>query len=94
MSNDFRVSLKALGLTGRAFALLTGVHEETVTGWGRTRSGRGVQEVPLWAWLLLDAWVAHADALDAARASSRVRSPRVPPAGADASDRWSGDIAA
>lgn len=97
MSDDFRTSLKALGLTGRGFALLTGVHEETVTGWGRTRSGRGVQEVPLWAWLLLDAWAAHPGALKAARAS-----PRLSPAGVpdlertvrDASKRWSPDIAA
>jgi hypothetical protein len=69
MTGDFRAALKSLGLTGRGFALLTGVHEETVSGWGRTRSGRGVQEVPLWAWLLLDAWTAHPETLDAARAS-------------------------
>ncbi len=67
MSQDFRAALKSLGLTGRGFALLTGIHEETVTGWGKARSGRGVQEVPRWAWLLLDAWAAYPKALDAAR---------------------------
>jgi hypothetical protein len=67
MSQDFRAALKSLGLTCRGFALLTGIHEETVTGWGKARSGRGVQEVPRWAWLLLDGWAAHPDALDAAR---------------------------
>jgi len=68
MSQEFRSALKALGLTGRGFAVLAGIHEETVTGWGRARSGRGIQEVPRWAWLLLDAWAAHPRALAAARA--------------------------
>ena len=68
MSQDFRSALKALGLTGRGFAVLAGIHEETVTGWGRARSGRGIEEVPRWAWLLLDAWAAHPEALAAARA--------------------------
>ena len=72
MNQDFRASLKVLGLTGRGFALLTGIHEETVTGWGRVRSGRGVQKVPLWAWLLLDAWAEYPGALDAARASRAI----------------------
>ena len=75
MSQDFRASLKALGLTGRGFAALTGIHEETVTGWGRARSGRGIQEVPLWAWLLLNAWAAHPEALDAARATRDILAP-------------------
>jgi hypothetical protein len=63
MISDFRTTLKALGLSSRGFATLTGVHEDTVSGWGRVRSGRGVQEVPRWAWLLLDAWRACPDAL-------------------------------
>ena len=69
MSQDFRAALKSLGLTGRGFAALTGIHEETVTGWGRVRSGRGVQEVPLWALLLLDAWTANPETLHTARAT-------------------------
>lgn len=64
---EFRSKLQSLGLSARAFARLTGVHEETVTGWGKPRSGRGVQHVPRWAWLLLDAWEASPEAL--ARAS-------------------------
>jgi hypothetical protein len=69
MNPDFRATLKSLGLTGRGFADLTGIHEDTVSGWGRARSGRGVQQAPRWAWLLLDAWVAHPEALDTARRS-------------------------
>lgn len=72
MSQDFRTALKALGLTGRRFAALAGIHEETVTGWGRARSGRGVQEVPLWAWLLLDAWAAHPETLHTAQATRHI----------------------
>ena len=49
--------------------MLVGVHEETVTGWGRVRSGRGIQAVHRWAWPLLDARAANPAALDAARAS-------------------------
>lgn len=51
---DFHQARKALGVTVAAFSRLTGVHEETVRGWGKARSGRGVQDVPGWAWLLLD----------------------------------------
>ena len=67
MSDDFRSALKTIGLTGRGFAALTGIHEDTVTGWGRARSGRGIQQAPRWAWLLLGAWAAHPEALEAAR---------------------------
>ena len=48
--------LRALGLTAERFASLTGVHAVTVRGWGKPRSGRCVQPVPLWVWLLIEAW--------------------------------------
>jgi len=50
--------LKALGLTGRGFASLTGIHPQTVQGWGNERYGRGFQPEPAWVALLLDAWEA------------------------------------
>ena len=48
---DFRASLKALGLTMRAFATLTGVRPETASRWGAA-----LPEFPAWVPLLLDAW--------------------------------------
>lgn len=61
--SEFRERLCILGLSGRAFADLTGLHEETVNGWGKSRSGRGVQEVPRWALLLLHAWICHPETM-------------------------------
>jgi hypothetical protein len=56
--------IRALGLTAERFGALTGTHPVTVRNWGRTRSGRGVQDVPAWVWRLLDAWEAHPDLID------------------------------
>lgn len=63
---EFRPTLRALGLSAREFARLTGIHEETVYGWGTTRSGK-LQEVPLWAWRLLAAWSEEPKALQGAQ---------------------------
>lgn len=59
---NFRSELRTLGLSCRGFAHLTGMHEETVTGWGTIRNGRP-QEVPLWAWRLVAAWETAPQAL-------------------------------
>jgi hypothetical protein len=56
MTTDFRAALKGLGLSGRGFAALTGITPNTVSNWGRQPHGRDVQDVPLWAWRLIDAW--------------------------------------
>jgi hypothetical protein len=58
--------LKALGLTGRGFASLTGMHPQTVQGWGNERYGRGLQQEPAWVALLLDAWEAAPHVLTSA----------------------------
>lgn len=50
---EFRARLKALRLTLQGFAMLTGLNYKTVQGWGAPRHGRGLQEVPKWACLLL-----------------------------------------
>lgn len=50
---DFRSERKALGITAAGFARLSGTHEETVTGWGTQRGGK-LQQVPAWAWVLID----------------------------------------
>lgn len=45
-------SLKALGLTQRRFAKLTGAHPCTVNGWCRGRA-----KTPPWVGLLVEAWM-------------------------------------
>jgi hypothetical protein len=62
--------LKALGLTGRGFAALTGIHPQTVQGWGNERYGRGLQTEPAWVGLLLDAWEAAPQTLAVALAET------------------------
>ena len=56
----FRHRLAALGLTLHRFCVLAGVHQSTVTSWGRTRrNGKGGQTVPPfpgWVGALLAAW--------------------------------------
>lgn len=49
--DQFRARLRALSLTQRRFAALTGVTTNTVSRW-RT----GALPVPLWVVRLLDAW--------------------------------------
>ncbi len=51
--------LRALGLTAERFGRLTGKDAVTVRNWDKPRSGRGVQQTPPWADLLLAAWEAH-----------------------------------
>lgn len=50
---DFRARLKALGFTIRGFAAFTGIHYQTVRGWGSERAGRGMQPFPKWVGALL-----------------------------------------
>lgn len=70
MTPFLKSALRSLGLTGREFAALTGVSEDTVSGWGKkVRQSRGVQHEPLWAILLTDAWQRCPEALQAARAA-------------------------
>jgi hypothetical protein len=70
MTPELRAALKTLGLSGRKFAALTGLSDDTVSGWGRKqRETRGVQKVPAWVPLLITAWQASPDALEAARRS-------------------------
>ena len=55
----FRAALTGLGVTLAGFARLTGMSRATVYGWGierRTPNGRSLQIVPVWAWLLIEAW--------------------------------------
>lgn len=47
MTEPFRARLKALGLTAKAFATLTGNHPTTISRWAAE---------PRWAWLLVEAW--------------------------------------
>lgn len=60
--------LRALGLTAEQFGRLTGKDPVTVRNWDKPRSGRGVQQTPPWAALLLDAWKANPDTLGSALA--------------------------
>lgn len=53
------IRLHALGLTAERFGQLTGNHAVTVRNWDKPRSGRGVQQTPAWAGLLLTAWETH-----------------------------------
>ena len=62
--------LRALGLTAERFGQLTGKNPVTVRNWDKPRSGRGIQQTPPWAGLLLDAWDAHPDTLKSALAGS------------------------
>ncbi len=68
MTPELSSALESLGLTGREFCALTGINANTLSGWGKPRSGRGVQEVPRWVWLLLAAWAAAPDVLAEMRA--------------------------
>ena len=56
----FRSRLAALGLTLHRFCVLAGVHQSTVTSWGKTRrNGKGgvtVPPFPGWVSALLAAW--------------------------------------
>lgn len=69
MTPHMKETLKSMGVSGREFATLTGLSEDTVSGWGRRRHGREVQHEPLWAWLLIDAWRHSPAALECARES-------------------------
>ena len=55
---QFRLRLRALGLSLSGFCALAGVSRSTATCWGSGRSGRGVQAFPEWVGRLLDAWEA------------------------------------
>jgi DNA-binding transcriptional regulator YiaG len=48
---EFDAERRALGLTGVAFASLTGTHVTTVSRWGR-----GIPDIPGWVAPLLAAW--------------------------------------
>lgn len=62
-----RAALRAIGLSGREFAALTGQHPNTVQGWGNGRSGRGIQDTPRWVRLLIQAWTYQPALIEAAR---------------------------
>lgn len=62
-ATDFHTRRRRLGLSAEAFGALTGCHPSTVLGWGKRRSRRDVQDVPVWAALLLEAWERHPDLL-------------------------------
>lgn len=59
MTTDLEHRLRALDLSNKQFARMTGIQESTVWGWGRERSSRGVQATPTWALLLVLAWETH-----------------------------------
>ena len=53
---EFRITLKALGITLGAFAALTGTNITTASYWGRERPDGAGSAFPAWVPLLLDAW--------------------------------------
>jgi hypothetical protein len=57
----FRACLGKLQLSVPEFAKIIDLAPVTCYNWGKPRSGRGVQEFPVWVTLLLDAWLAHPD---------------------------------
>ena len=60
MTPQLKAAVRKLGLTGLAFAALTGVANTTVSGWGRKqRRDRAVQQEPIWTWHLVRAWQQH-----------------------------------
>jgi hypothetical protein len=64
MTPEMKEAVRALGLNNRSFAALLGTGEDTVSGWGkRYRAHRGLQEAPLYAWHLIDAWTKYPDLL-------------------------------
>lgn len=74
MTPEMKAAVRALGLNNRSFAALLGTGEDTVSGWGkRYRAHRGVQEAPLYAWHLIDAWTQYPELLRAAVARTMER---------------------
>lgn len=71
MTPQMKQTLRGMDVTGREFASLTGISEDTVSGWGRLRHGREVQREPLWAWRLADAWRIAPETLQAAREATK-----------------------
>lgn len=68
MTPLLKSTLKDMGVTAREFAALTGLSEDTVSGWGkRHRAARGTQQEPPWVWCLVDAWRHSPEALAVAR---------------------------
>jgi hypothetical protein len=53
--------LAALGISVTRFAEVTGFDHVTVRNWGKPRSGRRIQTVPVPVGLILDAWEKHPD---------------------------------
>lgn len=49
---EFRQSLRTLGLTSRGFSALTGIHHGTICAWGKDYG----HPLPEWVSLLLTAW--------------------------------------
>lgn len=57
MTPQLKAAVRGLGLSGLAFAALTGLANTTISGWGRKqRRDRAVQQEPIWAWHLVRAW--------------------------------------
>lgn len=57
MTPQLKTAVRELGLSGLAFAALTGIANTTISGWGRKqRRDRAVQQEPIWAWHLIRAW--------------------------------------
>lgn len=53
--------LATLGISVTRFAEVAGYDPVTVRNWGKPRSGRRAQEVPVPVRLILDAWERHPD---------------------------------
>lgn len=64
MTPELKAELRSLDLSQRAFAVIAGVGEDVVSGWGRQHhSRRAPQKEPRYAWLLVQAWKRYPDLL-------------------------------
>jgi hypothetical protein len=67
MTPELRHQLRQLNLSLRAFSALTGVGEDVVSAWGtKAHPVFGVRQEPLWAKLLVSAWLDNPAALQRA----------------------------